>query len=215
LEQEIQRKYRGYWGEETYAELKVVRDQRKAELAKLMTAQELEEFELRNSNTANQMGWEIREFDANEQEYRALFKIKQTFEDVVGSQSPDPDDKEAQKKWSDARKAMDEEVKRAVGDERYRDYKRGTDYQYQELARLATRQGLPKDTAKKIYDMKDAAEDQANKIRRDQALTADERREALKVIQSETENGVTQLLGEKSFKTYRDRSGYWLRNVGR
>ncbi len=213
LEQAIYRKYKGYYGEEMQAELKKVRNEQKAELAGLLTPYEMDEYALRNSQTANQMNWEMRTLDPDEQEFRKLYKIKSVFDDQFSGFQFDPDDKEAQAKYNEARKAMNEEIKGALGDARYTEYTRSQDYNYQQLARLADREGLPKGTAGKVYDMKAAAEEQAQKIRSDTTLNAADRKQALAAIQQETEQAVTQTLGDKAYGKYKDRNGWWIRSL--
>jgi hypothetical protein len=213
LEQDVYQKYKGYHGEETQAELKTVRDQRRAELAKILTPNELEEYELRNSQTAQQLGWDLKSFDANEQEFRSIFKVKKAFDDNLGNTWIDPDDKEAQKKYQAANAEKDKEIKAALGDSRYAEYKRSQDWEFQQLDRLANRQGLPSGSANKVYDMKQAAQDQVAKVRNDSTLTSEQRKAALKAIQVETEKAVGETLGEKGYKQYKDQSGWWIRSL--
>ena len=216
MEQAMYQKYKEYYGEERMAEMEAINKQREAELAKLLTPQEMEEYKLRNSQVAQQMKWSLQAFEPSEQEFRTLFKVEDQFADAIGRYrygGPDPDDPVEQKRWADANKLKDEEYKKLLGEDRYKEYTRAKDYQYQELYRLAQRSGLPKETAGKVYDMKEAIEKQATQVRNDQNLTSEQRQQALTEMRTLAEKTLQETLGEKGFKSYQSRGGYWMRNL--
>ncbi len=216
MEQATYGKYRNYYGEERSAELTEINRQREAELAKVMTPQELEEYKVRSSQTAQQMKWNLAAFEPSEQEFRALFKVEDAFSSTMGAYrfgGPDPDDPVAQKKWADANKAKEDEMKKLLGETRYKEYTRAQDYYYQELYRMAQRSGLPKETVTKVFDMKDAAETQARRVRSDQNLTPEQRQQALVEIRNLTQKSIQDSLGEKNFKRYQSQGGWWLNNL--
>jgi len=214
LEQDIYRKSEGRIYPEDEAEFKKIRDARHAELAKVLTPQELEEYEVRNSNTANQMRYDLASFDASEDEVRKIFRLRDQFESEFGrAYSPlDPEDRDTARKRAEAQKKMDDELKAELGP-RYDEYQRSRDYSYQELARLSKRYDLPKDTAVKVWDMKKAAEQQASKVRVDSTLAPDQRQAALKAIRDETEKTLSDSLGQSAFKAYKRSGGYWLNSI--
>jgi hypothetical protein len=216
MEQAVYQKYKEYYGEEQRAEMETIKKQREAELAKILTPAELEEYKLRNSQVAQQMKWSLQAFEPSEQEFRTLFKVEDQFADTMGHfrfGGPDPDDPAEQKQWSDANKLKDEEYKKLLGEDRYKEYTRAKDYQYQELYRLAQRSGLPKETASKVYDMKEAIEKQANQVKSDQTLSAEQKQQTLTEMRTLAEKTLQETLGEKNFKSYQSRGGYWMRNL--
>jgi len=216
LEQGLYKKYKEYYGEERVAEMAAINKQREAELAKILTPAEMEEYKLRNSQVAQQMKWSLQAFEPSEQEFRTLFKVEDQFTDTMGRfrfGGPDPDDPAEQKQWSDANKLKDEEYKKLLGEDRYKEYTRAKDYQYQELYRMAQRSGLPKETAGKVYDMKEAIEKQASQVKSDQTLSAEQRQQALGEMRMLAEKALQETLGEKNFKSYQSRGGYWMRNL--
>ncbi|HEY1172410.1 MAG TPA: hypothetical protein VGH19_13665 [Verrucomicrobiae bacterium] len=216
-EQALYVKYRDYYGEERNLEFAEINKQRLAELAKILTPQELEDFKVRNSQTASQMKHDLQAFEPNEQEFRALFKAREAYDEATAKfrfSGPDPDDPQQQKLYADASKARDEEIKKLLGETRYAEYTRSQDYNYRELYRMAERSGLPKDTAAKVYDVKEATEAQARKVRSDQSLSAEQRQQALTEIKSLAERSIQESLGEKNFKSYQSRHyGSWMRGI--
>ncbi len=214
LEQDIYRKSDGRVDSEDAKELLKIRNDRRAELAKLLTPQELLEYELRNSQTASQMRYDLTAFEPNEEEFRKIFKARTEFDSEFGPNYGGTQDAEQMKKRTEAQRKLDEALKAELGDERYAEYKQGSDYAYRELARIATRYELPKETAKKVWAVKTAAEEQANKLRQDESLSPEQRQAAAKAIQAETEKAVTEMLGDRGYKSYVNSGGYWLRNIG-
>ena len=215
MEQDIYRKAEGFIDSDRQLELGTIAKARSSELAKILTPEELEQYELRSSNTANQMRYGLKTFEPTEEEFRSIFKLKKSFEDAIGQFGYDPDESpEIRKKRADAQNLLSEKLKTQLGEARYTEYNRSQDYSYQELDRIAKRNDLPKDTAAKIYDMKKVAEDSAQKIRSDQSLNNEQRQAALKDIQTETEKAIGSSLGEKGIKTYKRGGGYWINNLG-
>lgn len=51
-----------------------------AELAKIMTPREFEDYELRGSNTTNSLHYQLAAFDVTESEFRTLFQLQKAFD---------------------------------------------------------------------------------------------------------------------------------------
>ncbi|MDB6027883.1 MAG: hypothetical protein JWM68_4106 [Verrucomicrobiales bacterium] len=179
-----------------------------AELAKILSPQELEDYQLRLSQTAMMMRMQLASFDPNEKEFRDIFKLKKQFDDEYGLMAAMDDSK----KRKDAQKEMDAQMKQILGDDRYADYERTQDYAYQGIAKVVARQGLPKETGIKVFDMKKTAEDEARKVRADKALSADQRTAALEGIRAETERSIIETMGQKGYDSYK-KSAYWLNSI--
>ena len=197
LQQEVHRKARGYHDEDVQNELKEIEKQKRAELGKVLSPLELEEFDVRSSQLSQELRWQLEGFDASEQEFRAIVKARQAAEDSESGRRG---------------KEVENPLKTALGESRYKEYMLAQDWEYKNLVRLSERQGLGKEAAVKVFDMKKEAEDVVRKIRSDQTLTQDQQKERLKAIRAETEKAVTETIGEKGFKSYK-RNAWWIRNI--
>ena len=199
---------------EDMKEYRSAQKEMEAELAKILTPQELQDFQLRMSQTAMMMRMQLGSFDPNEQEFRDIFKLRKAFDDEYGIFGAASGDSAERKKYNDAKKTLDEQVKTLLGDTRYAEYERSQDWTYQGIAKVVERQGLPKENAVKVFDMKKTAEEEASKVRANKNLTGDQRKEALKGIREETERSMKQVLGDKGFDAYKKQNtAYWLRNL--
>lgn len=183
-----------------------------AEMAKILTPEEFENYQLRLSQTSMMMRMQLTSFDPNEKEFRDIFKLQKEFDDEYGAMginlSDDPD------KMKKAKDDLNEKVKEILGGDRYTDYERSQDYIYQGIAKVAQREGLPKEAGIKVYDMKKVAEAEATKVRANKSLSADQRKAALEAIRTETERSMGEVLGAKAMENYQKQpTAYWLRNI--
>ena len=186
------------------------------EIGRVLTPEELLDYNLRFSTTATMMRSQLSGFEPNEQEFLELYKKRKAYDDEFGGAFGAALNLKGEEKAKQdaAVKALEESVKAQLGDERYADYKRSEDYAYQAMFRAASREGLGKDAAVKAFNMKKAAEDQATAIRTDKSLSSDQRTAALRGIRDETERSVKGVLGEKGFTSYeRNNGAYWLKGI--
>jgi hypothetical protein len=184
------------------------------ELGRILSPDELESYQLRMSQTAMMMRMQLSSFEPSEQEFRDIFKLKKSFEDQFGSFGMQNQDKAEKEKYNAAKKDLDSQVKDLLGETRYQDYERAQDYAYQGIYRVADRNGLGKEAANKVYDMKKAAEEQATRLRTDKSLSAEQRTEALKGIRTETESSIRTVFGDKAWQSYQNQPGaHWLKTI--
>ncbi|MDQ6631608.1 MAG: hypothetical protein M3Y82_07600, partial [Verrucomicrobiota bacterium] len=168
-------------------DIRKVQKEMEADLAKILTPQEMEDYQLRLSETAMMMRMQLGSFEPNEQEFRDIFKEKKKFDDEFPMMGAGNLDKAEKEKKAVAQKELDEKLKNILGETRFAEYQMNQDFAFQGMSKVAQKQGLPKDTAVKVFDMKKAAEEQAKSVRADKTLSAEQRTQALQGIRSETE----------------------------
>lgn len=185
-------------------------------MAALLTPEEMLDYNLRLSGTANLMSMQLASFEPSEQEFLDIFKMRKAYDDEytmggMGSLNLQGEEKQKQKA---AEQQLNDQIKALLGEERYQDYKRAQDSAFQAMYSVADRENLGKDAAAKAYDMKKIAEQQAWKIRQDESLTKDQRTAALQGIRAETENSIRAVFGAKGYQSYQKQPGaYWLNNI--
>ena len=194
-------------------EMAKIQKEKEAELAKLLSPQEFEDYQLRMSQTSMVLRMQMGSFEPSEDEFKTIFKEKKKFEDEFGMGGMNATDKADKDKMKAAEKAMNETLKSTLGD-RYTDYELSQDQAYQGIYRVTERNGLGKDSAKKVYDVKKEAEAQASALRKDTSLSKEQRDEALKGIRTETENAMKGVLGDKAYNSY-SQQAWWLNGISR
>ena len=210
---EIYSKADGFIDQDTQAELKAMRRKFRDELGTVLTPQQVQEYGLRNSDTANQMRWQLGTFEPNEKEFRAIFDYKQALEDLEPQRSPFDDSprpsSEDLKARQQKQKELDQTLSEALGPDRLKEFKMLDQWEYRNLSEA----GVSKSDLLKVADMKQQAQDAAARIRGDKSLSPEQRTQALQGVRTETERSLAELIGERRVKAYSGSGGYWLRNI--
>ena len=89
--QEIYAANDGYFDQDSQADLRKVEKKYHDQLAAILTPDELLEWDLRHSDTANQLKNDLSAFDPSQDEFRALFKYKEAQDDLNPPRSSDDD----------------------------------------------------------------------------------------------------------------------------
>jgi hypothetical protein len=199
---------------EDQAELIKVRQWEQAEMRKVMTKEEQEQYVLRVSGTANTVRSLLVGFEPSEQEYIAVFKAQRWYNEQFNTKISTGNVEEAQQR-ANAQQQMDKMVKEAVGEERYKDYLRGKDYDYRELVRFTQQNELPMQAAVAVYDMRRAVMEESAKIRANGNLSPEQQQQALNAISTQTRGALLKVMNEQTLKDYESSRGYWLRQIGR
>lgn len=208
---EIYAKADGYIDQDTQAELAAIRKKHRAELATVLTPEQLEDYELRSSETAQRMKWELSAFEPDEKEFRAIHAFKQAQEELNAARNsddynPTPDERKAQQKKT---QELEASLADTLGTNRAREYKLMDQYEYRNLFEA----GISKDAVLQIVDMKSEVEKATANLRKDKTLTDEQRQAALRAIKAEAQTTLKDLLGERRAKSYQNQGGYWLRNI--
>lgn len=208
MRNEVYRRTRGgMQDEEDTAELKKIEQDQLAELSQIFSPEELFEYQLRTSQTVQSMKWnDLQGFDATEEEFRAIAKVKLAREAAGDFQTPNHTElaNEAQK--------QDQELKKLLGEERYKEYKQNADWEYRNLKKLVEKNGGDKEIAQQIHGMKDDVRQATRKIRDNRSLSREERDQKLLELRATVDQTLTEALGERGFKAFK-RNAYWIREI--
>jgi len=216
LEQEVYANSKGVMLDEDREKLKKLQKAKETEMAGVLSAEELEEYELRASPTANGLRSQMSGFQPTEDEFRKIFRLQKVFENDFNQAFDSTDDTQIDVKsraQQDAQDALNAEIKKTLGDARYNQWVKAQDGDYKALTQMAERFQLPQETTDKIYQMKQEAEKLQQKIDSNPNLTDQQRATALAGIAKETENSVKTLMGDQPWQAYR-KTASWIPNLG-
>lgn len=179
--------------------------QERADLEALLSPDELAAYELRHSNTARQLRYQLRGFDATEDEYKAIYRMQREYlqqhapeagTNIIYARLPGP---------AAAREKFQTELKATLGEERYSAYERAQDQEFRTLAAITSRLDLPPEKAIEAHALKTALERKAREFRPVPGISAREQQEAyLAAIAEEAEASFTAILGEKGYAAYKE-----------
>jgi len=213
LEQDVYVRAGGLLLDEDLEELKQIQRQRRAELASVLTPEELEEYELRHSDTADNLRGTLGGLQPNEEEFRKIFKLQRTFdlEFAQGFDSRDHAAMEIQSRAAfQAGEALNSELAKALGPERFAQYQRAQDGDYRALLQVTERFDISADVAAKVYNMKQAAEAIKAQVESNPNLTDEQRAQAIAGIARQTERSVATAMGDEVFNAYSKNGGQWV-----
>jgi len=183
--------------------------QERAEIEALLSARELEDLDLRKSETAERLRQELRGFQSTEAEFRQLFRVRRAYENTLAANA-DVRDPNVLQVRIEAERRFTEEARAALGDPRYADYQRARDPDYQNALQLTQFFSLPDDIATRIFELKRDVEARAGGITANTSLSEQRRTELLAQIQSDTERSLQSLLGGDVLAEYRRNNRWWV-----
>ena len=187
----------------------------RAEIAGLLTPNEFEEYDLRTSNVANQLRYDLVAFNATEQEFRSLFKLKSAFEEQFGVFRGGASEEQMRAR-SEAQKQLNDQIKLALGPERFTEYQRGTDYNFRQTTQLIARLNLPAETANTLYAVQKDFEQRRNDLYRAGSGPPgtpawDNMVQQATALQKEAVARVTPVLGNaQNIQAYKQYGGAWI-----
>jgi hypothetical protein len=194
----------------------MVQTQRETEQAirQVLTPEEFLEYQLRFSMTANTMRSQLASFEPSEAEFLNLFHLREAFDQQHSPFAHETATEEEHRQRQAAHAALEQQVHEVLGPDRFAEYQRAQDHQYQQLRRVVQRAELPIAVANEVHDMRRVAENHANAVRQNTNLSDDQRNAALLTIRRETEQSMQRTLGDDAWQQYnRPNNLWWLRNI--
>ena len=199
--------------DEDITQLHALRDRLENDLARVLAPHEMEELRLRvvvlegqnhlsRRNGVNVSGAELREIARLRADTRDVFAKMMNIDDELYS--------EELRAKGDA--AFQELLRRYVGPERFADVERGKDGLFRELFQSTEKLGVAKAALVQAYQARRAAESQAQQIRADQQLSAEERLLLLAALRAQTTQVLARSLGPVGFNAYLKQHGQQLTN---
>jgi hypothetical protein len=189
------------------ARLKELQNQQEGNIRLLLDPQEWDEYKLRGSQSA-QLRFRLNGFDASEQELRDIVRIQENLAGTANSKEPNVDVRVARR--TEVAQQPRDGLRNLLGERRFADYERALDNRFQEFLQVSDRLELPAQVSVDAYEIRRAAETQAQRVRVDGALAAGQRAELLGMIRRETEQELAVALGAEGYAVYQGRSGQWL-----
>lgn len=175
-------------------ELRVQKDR---ELASLLTPSELEEYRLRRSPVLESVR-KLAGFGASETELKQMVQLRERQAERSREIAQEKNVDERARLTATAQAQSREELKSLLGDQRFAEYERASDFRYQQGYAFVNRQGLAPETAAQVYELEKAAQQQGLKIRGNPSLQGDAREQALASLREELRTSVTRVLGENA-----------------
>jgi hypothetical protein len=183
-------------------------NQKRTELAQLLTPAEYEQYELNATWTARNVRNGLAGFNPTEEEFREIFRIWRAQDEslvtIYSTGQPDP-----------GVTAVNAAIQQFLGPERFEQYQRTWgNREMHELATLAMDYQLPEDTPMKIDALRRDVLASQGEITSNALLSPDQRRQALQALREQTTAAINQQLGAAASEKYLSGAGNWLQGMG-
>ena len=188
-----------------------------------LTPEEREQYEMRSGSLAAGLREKLRGFGASREEFQTLYRLEDNFAKERGkleSALASGEDPQAALKLEAAEIELQQKMKETLGPQRFSDFQRAQDPDYQTLYSLTTEHEMSPAIATQVYDMRNTVRQLTDRIRENPLLTADQKIRAFEAIRAETESSIVDVMGEPLLQEYSRQGGGWLleltdtRNLG-
>ncbi len=179
--------------------------QKRADIEALLTPEELAQYDLRHSQTAQQLAWTLGNFETTEEEFKTLYALQKPFDEKFSSSRGFVNTPELQRERNEAQKTLDAAIEEALGEQRYAEYKRAQDRDYRLLRQLTPRLDVTAANVNEAYALKTSLEKRLREFKPVAGSDAKQQRaDFQKTLAAEAETEFTRLLGEKGFSAVSD-----------
>ena len=187
------------------ARLRKIREERSHQLDAALTPDEKQWYELWMSPSANAVRYSMYGMDATEQEFLAVYQMRRAFDEQWHPDEIDWNNDAMVNGYQQARAELDAHVRQHLGEERYVQFKRGSDPAYHHLNAAVSRYGLPRAKANEAYDIRLTVQQMSAQVRSDPSLTPLQQDQAATAIEHEGEITLRQLLGNAAYRYFQQR----------
>ncbi|MEO6995160.1 MAG: hypothetical protein ABI273_16260 [Lacunisphaera sp.] len=191
--------------------LALLEKEQRSDLGAALTPEELENYQLRSSPTANSMRSQLALFSPTEDEFRAIFDLQQSFDDKYGSTNM-----MTAASYRDRQTHQPElldQVKNVLTPDRFAAYAQAVDPAYQTVNRLVARLDLPASAATDVVGVQKDISSRASAVRSDPNLTRDVKNAQLSALADEATGKLNVVLGARGLEAYKQFGGQWVQNL--
>jgi hypothetical protein len=189
--------------------LKLLRTERDRDIAALLTPAELVDYELRTSPSAATLRTRYGDAIASEDEFKKLYALQKSFEEKFPADTfTGRVSMESMRARADAQLQLQNDLRAAVGDERYAALRRASDPELRTLDGLVTRLSLPANTTDRIATYRETYAAESQRINADTSLSILDRRAQLQTLGTKAKTELTTTLGTEVAEAFTPRASW-------
>jgi hypothetical protein len=187
--------------------LRLLRAERDRDIAALLTPEERLAYEMRTSPTAAAVRARYGDGIETEDDYRKIYALQKAFDEkfpadaMAGRVAP-----EAMRERGEAQRQLQDEIRAALGDEKYAALRRATDNDLKNVESLVSRLNLPPTTTDRIATARDAYASESQRISGDTSMPPAQRRTQIQDLAARAKAELTRTLGNEAADAYAQRS---------
>lgn len=186
--------------------------EKRADIERLLTPDELLDYDLRNSAGAHRLRSRLGQFAATEEEFRALYPaFKAAAEASSALNVPrQVNAAEARRLREGIDRRLDDELRRGLGETRYLEFKDANDHELRQTRSFTATLNLPPQAATEVIAIQREFSPKLGAIDRDRDLTPNQRDARASDLGFEARDRLIRILGPAGFEAYKRQGGGWL-----
>lgn len=181
------------------AELAKLREQTRADLKKVLTMEQLEEFLLRYSFNSSKLRSDMRGIELTPDQFRKIFRATDPLEHQMQVDYGSPETL-SQKQREQIESQRDRAVRETLSGDRYVQYLGSKDPLFKQAQMMAMQYGMNTKAIKPLYDMQKSLDAKRLLVSQNAALTPEQKAQALQSIGVEHQQTLQQILGNTSYR---------------
>jgi hypothetical protein len=186
--------------------------EKRADMERLLTPEELLNYDLRNSPGAHRLRGRLGQFAATEDEFRTLYPaFKAASEANAALNAPQRiNAAEARRVREETDRRLDDELRRVLGEARYLEFKDANDHELRQTRAFTANLNLPPQVATEVIAIQREFAPKLGAIDRDRDLTPNQRDARASDLGLEARDRLIRILGPAGFEAYKRQGGGWL-----
>ncbi|HVK59131.1 MAG TPA: hypothetical protein VM735_10140, partial [Candidatus Kapabacteria bacterium] len=161
-----------------------------------MNPQQMEEYLLRYSTTADLLGDQLRGAGLGADEFRRIFRVRDSYEQQLAAISGNDAGSVARR--AELERTRDEAIRQAIGQERYAMYELSKDPTFKQAQEAAEQAGAEPEKVLPIMRIRQEVQREIARIQSDPTISDDQRRVALAAVQQQQSNSIERILQNES-----------------
>lgn len=171
----------------------------RAELATVLDPEQLEEYLLRASPTAERLREQLAGLDATPDQFRQLFRAADTFEAQL-TELGDATDPVSERRRVALALELEQAYERELGPARYLRHRLSQDKVFQQTYAAAERAGVAADKLLPLYQVNQVASEERSRVLADSSLAPEEQTRRLAELYEQRLAALRTLLGDEAFQ---------------
>ena len=192
-------------------ELKEIQQTKEQQISSLLNPAELDQYNLWFSPSAYRVRDSFFAMEPSEEDFLAIYKLQRAFDDHWQDVNPAELTPLERQQYEQAQQDYEAGIREHLGEDRYAEYQRSRDDDFQQLQTAAAQFGLNLGVASEVYGYKKVLDEERRRVREMAGLTPEQRQRVYTALAEEAEGSVIEVMGPKAYRFYlRSGAGKWI-----
>jgi hypothetical protein len=188
-----------------------IQKKKEQEVASLLSPEELERYNLWFSPSAYRVRDSFFAMEPSEEDFLAIYKLQREFDQKWQEVQPAELSAAERQEYEGAQAEYEAGIREYLGKDRFEEYQKSRDSDFQQLQAAAAQFGLNVGVASEIYGFKKVLEEERARVREMGGLTPEQRARVDAALAEEAERSVVEVMGPKAYRFYlRNGAGKWI-----